>query len=223
MTSFTFSAEQVKSAPPEVRQWIENEVGATLLALTRAYAEPPRHSAELAACTLEEAARVLELIAGDIATTHVFLELARETPFGNNVPPLHALSIADILRHTRLSGDRLVPCLRAINQIFQQIRNDPEVALFGLEQSHLFIHEATHRSIRGLWQQLIEMQAPPTTAATAPTASPGIAPPYVAAQNPLAPEMAMPVHAPLTSSVLPPAPTPPPATASSPIPDSRSV
>jgi hypothetical protein len=114
MISFTFSAEQVKSAPPEVRQWIENEVAAAFVALTRAHPEPPPgHSAELASCTLEEAAGVLELIRDDVATAHVFLELARETPAGNNGPPLRALNIAEILRHTRIGGDRLVDCLTA--------------------------------------------------------------------------------------------------------------
>jgi hypothetical protein len=226
MISFTFSAEQVKSAPPEVRQWIENEVAASFVALTRAHSEPPPgHSAELASCTLEEAARVLELIRDDIATTHVFLELARETPAGNNVPPLRALNIADILRHTRINGGRLVDCLSAISQAFQQIRNDPEAALFGLDQSHLYLHEATHRSIRALWQQLVQMQAPSRTAATAPTALPGIGfmPPYVTSpQNPPVPEVAIPARAPLTGSVPLPAATSAPA-AASPIPTSLPV
>ncbi len=30
MTSFTFSAEQVRSAPPEVRRWMENEIARAL-------------------------------------------------------------------------------------------------------------------------------------------------------------------------------------------------
>jgi hypothetical protein len=30
MTSFTFSLEQLKAAPPEVRRWVEHEVGAAL-------------------------------------------------------------------------------------------------------------------------------------------------------------------------------------------------
>jgi hypothetical protein len=30
MTSFTFSIQQLKAAPPEVRRWVEHEVGAAL-------------------------------------------------------------------------------------------------------------------------------------------------------------------------------------------------
>ena len=30
MTSFTFSAEQIKSAPPEARRWMENELAKAL-------------------------------------------------------------------------------------------------------------------------------------------------------------------------------------------------
>jgi hypothetical protein len=32
MTNFTFSIEQVRSAPPEVRRWIEHEIRAALAA-----------------------------------------------------------------------------------------------------------------------------------------------------------------------------------------------
>ena len=85
-----------------------------------------------------------------------FFELAREMPAGRSAPPLHALNIADLLRHTRLSdGDRLADCFTAFNQIFQTIRNDPEAALFGFDQyGHVYIHETTHHSIRGLWEHL---------------------------------------------------------------------
>ena len=77
-------------------------------------------------------------------------------PAGRSAPPLHALNIADLLRHTRLSdGDRLADCFTAFNQIFQTIRNDPEAALFGFDQyGHVYIHETTHHNIRGLWEQL---------------------------------------------------------------------
>ncbi len=56
MTSFTFSVEQLRSAPPEVRHWIETEIAAALSGLNRLELGPSEpHSAELAACTPEEA------------------------------------------------------------------------------------------------------------------------------------------------------------------------
>jgi hypothetical protein len=56
MTSFTFSLEQLKAAPPEVRRWVEHEIGLALGALSRFDHDPSQgHSAALAACTPEEA------------------------------------------------------------------------------------------------------------------------------------------------------------------------
>lgn len=183
MTSFTFSAEQIRSAPPAVRQWIENEVVATLRALTEApHQPPPAHSAELAACTPEEALQVFEAIRDDYATALVFLELAREAPIVGSSPPLHALSLGDMMRHTRLTDGRLVECFRAINQIFQQIRKDPEAALFGFDEAnHVYIDAATHRSIRALWEELVRIRAPATADSATPTTSPrpGFMPPHV--------------------------------------------
>lgn len=79
MTSFTFSLEQVHSAPPEVRRWIENEIAAALGSLTRSEHGPSEpHSVELAACTPEEALKIFELIKGNFLLSQVFFELARD-------------------------------------------------------------------------------------------------------------------------------------------------
>jgi hypothetical protein len=44
-----------------------------------------------------------------------------------------------------------------INRAFQQINNTPDPALFGFDQAgHLYIHDATHRSIRALWETLMQ-------------------------------------------------------------------
>ena len=184
MTSFTFSLEQVRSGPSEVRRWIENEIAATLAALTGFEHDPSQlHSAALASCTPEEASQVFELIKGNFLLSQVFFELAREIPNRSSAPPLHALNIADILRHTRLSdGDRLADCFTAINQAFQSIRNDPEAALFGFDQyGHVYIHETTHRSIRWVWEQLVAAHSPATgSPATAGERAPaGFTPPHL--------------------------------------------
>ena len=88
--------------------------------------------------------------------------MARETPNGQGATPLYPISIADILRNTRIGdGDRLVDCFTAINRAFQSTRNDPEATLFGYDQfGHVFIHETTHDSIRQLWEQLFRTHAP---------------------------------------------------------------
>jgi hypothetical protein len=163
MTSFTFSVEQVRSAPPEVRRWIEREIAASLAALGKSEHDPSQvHAAALAACLPEEAAQVFELIKGNFLLSQVFFELARETPNNRSAASLYPISIADILRHTRLGdGDRLVDCFTAINQAFRSIRNDPEATLFGFDQfGHVFIQQTTHDSIRQLWEQLFATNAP---------------------------------------------------------------
>ena len=160
MTSFTFSIEQITSAPLEVRRWIEREIAAALTALSKADHDASQvHEAALAACTPDEAAQVFELIKGNFLLSQVFFELARETP-----NTLYPISMADILRHTRLGDrDHLVDCFTAINQAFQSIRKDREVTLFGFDQfGHVFIHQTTHDSVRELWQQLVAT-CPPLT------------------------------------------------------------
>src|SRR5262245_25071249 len=131
MTSFTFCLEQVRSAPPEVRRWVEREITAALAVLNRPEHDPSQvQAAALAACTPQEAMQLFEMVKGNFLLSQVFFELAREMPNSHGPAPLHLLSVADILRHTRLGdGDRLVDCLTAINQAFQEIRNDPEATL----------------------------------------------------------------------------------------------
>jgi hypothetical protein len=163
MTSFTFSLEQLRLAPPEVRHWVENQVAAALSSLGRLEHGPSEpHNAELAACTPEEAERVFELIQNNFLLSQLFFELAREMPTPGSRPPFHILNIGEILRNTRLSnGALLTDCFSTINRAFQSVRNDVEASLFGFDQfGRVYIHEMTHQSIRAVWQQLIATHAP---------------------------------------------------------------
>lgn len=180
MTSFTFSVEQIRTAPPEVRHWIEREIAASLAAIDRPVHEPPReHAATLAACEPEEALQVFELIKDNFLFTQVFFELARELPGGPRAPGLHALGVAEILRHTRLAdSDRLVACFTAINEAFQSVRNDPQAALFGFDQhGYVYVHETTHHSIRQVWERLLAASTAAAGAGGSETA--GFSPPHL--------------------------------------------
>jgi hypothetical protein len=173
MTSFTFTADQIRSAPAEVHRWIENEILTALTVLDKPVHDPSHVPAtELAACTPDEALQVLELIKGNFLLTQVFFELARELPNRQFAAPLHALDVGTMLRNTRLSDSgRLSDCLAAINQAFQRVRNDPEAALFGFDQhGDVYVHEATHLSVRRLWQQLTSAHA--SASALGPDAGP---------------------------------------------------
>jgi hypothetical protein len=163
MTSFTFSADQVRSAPAEVRRWMENEIAKTLS--LRAHSEQDTskmHAGALAACTADEVVQIFDLISGNFFVTHVFFELARETPLAHRIPSLHGLDLSDMQRHVQIEDGRLlVECLNAINQSLQKIRNDHEASLFASdEQGHIYIHETTYRSIRRLREQLIPAPSP---------------------------------------------------------------
>lgn len=157
MTSFTFSAEELKSAPDAVRAWLIGHVDTALRSVAAVPPEPAqKHVASLAACTLEEAVRVFELIKNDIATLQVFLELGREPSLDRFERPLHALSVADVIRYTRLDAGQLIASLQAINAAFQHVSGDPEASLFGFDQAnHIYLHPATHQSVRTLWEQLV--------------------------------------------------------------------
>ncbi len=177
MTSFTFSVEQLRTAPREVREWIVTQMTASLLSLAEAQpAPPPHHAAELAACTPEEAARLFAAIRGDFVTTQVFLELARERPTGS-MPPLYALSIAELSRQTRFGEEQVLDAFRAIDIAFREIRGDREAALFGFdEHNRVYLHEASYRSIRVVWEELVRTRMPGPTAPQAGFVAPRVGP-----------------------------------------------
>ena len=186
MTSFTFSAEQVKSAPPEVRRWIENEV-AKALALPAPSAHDPSkmQASALAACTIDEVAQLFKLISGNFLVTQVFFELARETAFPHKIPSLHTVSLSDIQRHEQLAdGQVLIECLGVINQALQRVRNDANASLFGSDESgHIYVHETTHRNIRQLREQLVLAHS--TAALNQPAEAGGFPPAGLEAREPV--------------------------------------
>lgn len=159
MVSFTFSEDEVRAAPPEVRRWIEARFLPALGLRPGSEERPstPEHGT-LADCTLEEMAQVLKLISDNMLVTRVFFELARDTSTGPKVAPYHALNLAEIQRHTQLAEpQQLFGCLGAINQALQTVRDDPGISMFGFDEAgHLYLHEATHRSIRQIWGQLVQ-------------------------------------------------------------------
>ena len=187
MLSFTFSLDQLRHAPPEVRHWVEHELAATLRGLTEpVYESPVGHSAELAACSADEAMQLLQLVSGDLVTTQVYLELARETPIGE-AATLRAFSIDRIKRQLRLTDEALMRSLHRINQTFQEIRKNPDAMLFGCDQAnHLYVHEVTQRSIHSIWEHLVQVQ--PTGTSDTPWAPipSGFRPPTVGPSESLA-------------------------------------
>lgn len=121
----------------------------------------------------------------------LFLEFARETGTEPVNGDLYPLRIVDILRHTRIGdGNRLVEVLSAINLVYRGLRNDPEATLFGFDDhGHVYIHEATHRSVRHLWEQIVRsIPATPAPATSQEAGMPafGFTPPSLGPSEPIA-------------------------------------
>ena len=176
MVSFTFSAEQVKMAPPEVRRWMENEIvkalsGAPQSAAAQSFVSQPvedtTQSLEgaLAAGNAEELQETFKRISGNSIVARVFFELARDTAFAPVPTPFHVVNLGDVMRHLQLAdAEQLFTCLDVINQAFQQIRSDPEASLFAFDdRGHIYLHNMTYRGIRQVWQQLVTAHPWPAT------------------------------------------------------------
>jgi len=174
VTSFTFTAQDLISAPVEVRRWLVGRIEADLLAAgPAAPIAPPVPAPALDACSPEEAFSIFELLKGDFAATHVFLELARGETAGIPASPLHAINIGAIVRNTRLDDQRLISCLDTINRAFQEVRGNPQAMLFGSDHAnHVYIHETTYRSVQSLWQELARLHVPAEVRATEPAGRP---------------------------------------------------
>lgn len=205
MTSFTFSAEEVKAAPPEVRRWIEARVLDALGSKPAVERRPssPEHGT-LAACTPEEMAEILRLVSENMLVTRVFFELARDASTGPKVAPYHALNLAEVLRHAQLAEpQQLFACLGAINQALQRVRNDPELSMFGFDEAgHLYLHEVTHRSIRQIWDRLVHAHTAAARGPEAESGAPGVLPAGTIPQEPtMRPEHAFGAEAPFGAPV----------------------
>ena len=151
MIGITLTSDQIRSAPKEVRQWIEHEVIAALGFGASAVA--PAQSAHVVSCTVEEAADVLAQIRGMVPAVNVFFEFGRPTSsFGQ--PPLMAFRLIDILHYTRLENIEQV--MEVINQVLAQARKDESVKFCGFDsEGRCFVMLETQASIAKLWQSLL--------------------------------------------------------------------
>lgn len=167
MTAFTFSAEQLQHAPPEVRRWFAAEIARALGTVeampgeARRPAVGPAAATALATCTAQEALQVFELVGRDAVVTRLLFELARGGAVAAGLPGLHALRLADLLHGAGLPDeDHLLAALGLIDRAFRQVRGDDGGSLFGFDDAgHLYLHEGTQLAIRRVWQELVAARA----------------------------------------------------------------
>jgi len=159
MIGITLTADQVRAAPAEVRQWIEREVIAALgLPLP-----PPRGDAapepQLASCSQDEVAAILAQIQGVLPAVNVLFELGRH---GAMIPQsrVGAFRLIDIAHHTRLQNvAQVVTCLDLITEALRRVRGDAGAVFCGFDrEGHCFVDLDTQRNIFRLWQNVIAGQ-----------------------------------------------------------------
>jgi len=162
MTGLILTAEQVRAAPPEVKQWLKGLVDAELWGAPEPHAAVEAASA-LAACSPAEAKEIFDRIRGDHLASQVFFELGRASP-GPLVRPdhLHRTALVDIARHTRLGNlHHVAAALDMITTAFREVRNDSDAALMAFDgRGAVYVNEVTHHSIARLWQDLVFGQIP---------------------------------------------------------------
>ncbi|NPV24485.1 hypothetical protein [Bradyrhizobium aeschynomenes] len=161
MIGITLSADQIRSAPPEVRRWIEHQVLSGLGLGPEAPSTPalPAQSAHLVACSVEDAAKVLAQIQSALPAVNVFFEFARPG-IAMGQPPIMMFRLIDILHHTRLQNiGQVMASLEMINKALVEVRHDPSVRFCGFDnEGHCLIAPETQRAIASVWQSVIARQ-----------------------------------------------------------------
>jgi hypothetical protein len=159
MIGITLTADQIRNAPAPVRQWIEQEVIASLGLAPKTPAAAPSQTAHLVACTADDAAGVLERLQGVLPAVNVFFEFGRPgIAYGQ--PAVMAFRLIDMLHHTRLQDiGQVIACLEMINQALTEAKGDPSARFCGFDnEGHCFIAPQTQASIAALWQSMIARQ-----------------------------------------------------------------
>lgn len=159
MIGITLTSEQIRNAPAPVRQWIEQQVIASLGLAAQSASPPPPQAAHLVACSEQEAASVLAQIQGSLPAVQVLFEFGRPgISYGQ--PPVMAFRLIDILHHAALGKiGEVMECLEMINQAFAKAHNDPSARFCGFDnEGHCLIAPQTQQSIAGLWRSMIANQ-----------------------------------------------------------------
>lgn len=154
MIGITVSSEQIRTAPAEVRRWLENEV-ATSLGLQVGSTESHHQMAQLAGCSHDELAAVLSLVQGVFPAVNVLFELGRKgASFAQD--RFEAYRLSDLQHHTRLQSlEQVLSCLNLINEAFHQVRGSDTESFYGADGDYCFVATQTQRNIRHLWFELI--------------------------------------------------------------------
>ena len=166
MPDITLTPEQLETAPPAVRRWIES------LAAAGAGAVGGSGDANLAVCGIAEAMEIFGLIRHDALACAAFLELGSGSADAQGVSDLDAIELAAISRGAGIAErGALLAGLNLANGALQSLRGDPMAMLFAIDDANRCrIARATRRAIHLLWRDVRE--TPRETLARLPSGEP---------------------------------------------------
>jgi hypothetical protein len=177
MIGISLSPEQVRAAPPEVRRWLEHEIGMTFGLATPDHSAAEDLAARLVGCNPDEAAAMLELVQGMLPVVNVFFELGREA-VSTAVHGLRAFQLADLARQAGLSTpQQVIECLDVLTAALRRVRGDGEALFYLLDDhGHCLVTEPTTgmRNVLHVWQAIVAQRAlhmPPAVPQPTPVAA----------------------------------------------------
>ncbi len=158
MVGITLSSEQIRTAPADIRRWIEREVF-TSLGLQAAVADAnTQREEQLSACSTQEVAAILSQIQAVLPAVNVFFEFGRQGAIVG-LPRVEAFGLLDIANHTRLQVAQVMACLDIINEALCRLREDSRARFCAFDQQgHCFVALQTQQNILHLWQEVIADQ-----------------------------------------------------------------
>jgi len=154
VVGITLSPEQIRSAPPEVRRWLEEELAASL-GLRVHGIENLQSSGRVVAVSLDEARAILASIRGMLPVVNVFFELGRRGASPGS-QGLVVVCLAQSFTHPRLSTiEQVIAGIDLINTATQKVRQDVSCNLCLADPRGLCVVAAqTHDSITRLWHEI---------------------------------------------------------------------
>jgi hypothetical protein len=185
MVGITLTPEQIRSAPPEVRRWLEQEISSSLGFGTHAHDEHVVEQPDILRLDQTSAARLFEELRGMLPVVNVMFELGRE---GGRLGPqaLIGVPLADILRHTKLQTiQQVMTCLQIIDRAARRIVNAPNSPLCILDRrGYCVITPETQASLYRVWHDLVTQQD--LTQQSSTTAAPPAQPLHMSGDIPAA-------------------------------------
>lgn len=173
--SLVITSEELRTAPREVRQWLQRLIGApdpTNLVFER---NGFRYTDETLAILDEaETLAVLECIADDFVATQVLFQFGSDCyDPATGVQHAHVVSAADIARYTEIHSPATIPdYLNRIEQSVRDLRGDQTASLFRRHAHGRYsVHESTQVAIHRVWEKLMKAQGPAAKAIGAPRAA----------------------------------------------------